>query len=83
MKDIAITGLEINPELVALANDNATANNLADRVRFSVANIFALPLEFKREHDCVFLNPPFHGEGQAPPDLESAASNRGLYRAGS
>jgi tRNA1Val (adenine37-N6)-methyltransferase len=68
LKDIAITGLEIDPDLVRLANENAAANNLTDRVRFTAANIFALPLEFKREHDCVFLNPPFHGEGQPPPD---------------
>ena len=32
------------------------------------ANAFALPLEFKREYDCVLANPPFHGEGQASPD---------------
>ena len=68
LKTIAVTGLEIDPELVQLANENAAANRMGDRVRFSAANIFALPLEFKREFDCVFLNPPFHGEGQAPPD---------------
>jgi len=72
LKDIAITGLEIDPELVRLANDNAAANNLSDRVRFAAANIFALPLEFKRAYDCVLLNPPFHGEGQSPPHAERA-----------
>jgi tRNA1Val (adenine37-N6)-methyltransferase len=68
LKEITITGLEIDPDLVKLANENAEANGQASRVRFAAANIFALPLEFKREHDCVFLNPPFHGEGMAPPD---------------
>jgi tRNA1Val (adenine37-N6)-methyltransferase len=68
LKSIVITGLEIDPGLVRLANDNAAANHMSDRVRFSTANIFALPLEFKRDHDCVLLNPPFHGEGQMPPD---------------
>jgi tRNA1(Val) A37 N6-methylase TrmN6 len=72
MKNIVITGLEIDPDLVRLANENAAANGVADRVRFAAANIFALPLEFKREYDGVFLNPPFHGEGQAPPDPERA-----------
>ena len=72
LKDIVITGLEIDPGLVALANENAGANGVASRVRFAAANIFALPLEFKRDYDCVFLNPPFHGEGQSPPDPERA-----------
>jgi tRNA1(Val) A37 N6-methylase TrmN6 len=65
---MTITGIEIDPELVRLANDNAGANRMQDRVRFATANIFALPLEFKREYDCVLINPPFHGEGQASPD---------------
>jgi tRNA1Val (adenine37-N6)-methyltransferase len=72
LKDIAITGLEVDPDLVRLANDNAAANGIEKNVRFAAANIFALPLEFKREYDCVFLNPPFHGDGQAPPNPERA-----------
>ena len=72
LKDIAITGLEIDPALVQLANENAAANAMSDRVRFVSANIFALPLQFKREYDCVFLNPPFHGEGQTPSDPDRA-----------
>lgn len=65
---IAVTGLEIGPELVRLATENAAANGLQGRVHFAAANVFALPLEFKREYDCVLANPPFHGEGQASPD---------------
>ena len=68
LPNIAITGLEIDPELVRLAKENTAANRMQDRVNFSIANIFALPLEFKRSYDCVFLNPPFHGEGQSSPD---------------
>ncbi|HEY4274981.1 MAG TPA: methyltransferase [Rhizomicrobium sp.] len=65
---IAITGLEVDPELVRLAAENAAANSMQARVRFAAANIFALPLEFKREYDCVLANPPFHGEGQVSAD---------------
>lgn len=72
LKDIAVTGLEVDPDLVQLANENAAANGMASRVRFAAVNIFALPLEFKRGYDCVFLNPPFHGEGQSPPDPDRA-----------
>jgi tRNA1Val (adenine37-N6)-methyltransferase len=69
---IAITGIELDPDLVSLANDNAAANRMQDRVRFAAANAFALPLEFKREYDCVLINPPFHGEGQTSPDAGRA-----------
>ncbi|MEO7054951.1 MAG: methyltransferase [Rhizomicrobium sp.] len=69
---MTITGIEIDRDLVQLANDNAVANAMQDRVRFAAANAFALPLEFKREYDCVLVNPPFHGEGQASPDPDRA-----------
>ena len=69
---ITITGIEIDPALVVLANNNAAANGMQGRVRFAAANAFALPLEFKREFDCVLINPPFHGEGQASPDAGRA-----------
>ena len=72
LKDVVITGLEIDPDLVRLANENAALNRMSDHVRFACANIFALPLEFKREYDSVFLNPPFHGDGQMPPDPSRA-----------
>lgn len=68
LPSISITGVEIDQDLVQLANDNAVANAMQDRVRFAAANAFALPLEFKREYDCVLINPPFHGEGQSSPE---------------
>jgi tRNA1(Val) A37 N6-methylase TrmN6 len=68
LPSVAITGIEIDRDLVQLANDNAAANGMQDRVRFAAANAFALPLEFKREYDSVLINPPFHGEGQASPE---------------
>lgn len=68
LTSISITGVEIDRDLVRLANDNAAANGMQDRVRFAAANAFALPLEFKREYDCVLINPPFHGEGLASPE---------------
>jgi tRNA1Val (adenine37-N6)-methyltransferase len=66
-----ITGVEIDPELVALANENASANAM-ESVRFVEADVFALPPDLKREFDCVLLNPPFHGAGNAPPDAARA-----------
>jgi tRNA1Val (adenine37-N6)-methyltransferase len=69
---IAITGIEIDPALTKLANENAAANDMDKRVRFVAADIFALPLEWKREYDAVLMNPPFHGEGQSSPDPSRA-----------
>ena len=72
-----VWGLEIDPELVRLANANARANNAADHVHFLAGDTLAPPAELRREFDHVFCNPPFHaGEGQAPPD---AARARALY----
>jgi len=76
---IAITGIEIDPALAALANENAIANGMDKRVTFVAADVFALPLEWKREYDAVLINPPFHGEGQSSPD---AARTRALMDKG-
>jgi tRNA1(Val) A37 N6-methylase TrmN6 len=59
---LALTGVEINKSLVALASENAAANNM--QAAFICADIFALPAELKRDFDQVFCNPPFHGDGQ-------------------
>ncbi|HEV7960358.1 MAG TPA: methyltransferase [Rhizomicrobium sp.] len=69
---ISVTGIEIDPVLVKLANENAAANGMAERMRFAAADVFALPLEFKREYDAVLMNPPFHGEGQSSADPSRA-----------
>lgn len=78
--ECAIIGLEIDRELVALANDNAAANGMAGRVRFVQADVLNLPREFRRPFDHVLCNPPFHQrEGATSPD-ESRA--RALQDAG-
>lgn len=66
--EMAITGLEIDPGLVRLANDNSAANAMRTRVQFVCADIFDPPAAYRRDYDCVFANPPFHGDGQVSPD---------------
>jgi len=67
------TGVEIDPALVQLANENADANELSTRVRFVAADIADLPGELRREFDHVFCNPPFHGDnGERSPDENRA-----------
>ncbi len=63
---LALTGVEIDKNLAALAAGNAAANDM--KADFVCADIFALPPKLKRDFDQVFCNPPFHGEGQVSPD---------------
>lgn len=72
LPSIAVTGIEIDRALVKLAEENARANGMEKRVSFQTANIFALPLDLKREYEAVLMNPPFHGEGQSSPDPSRA-----------
>ena len=65
---VLITGVEIAGDLVALAGRNAVVNGMTARVSFVAADVFALPPALKREFDHVFVNPPFNGDGQLPPD---------------
>jgi len=71
---VALTGLEIDPALAALAAENAAANGM--EADFIAADIFRLPQELKRDFDQVFCNPPFHGEGQVSPNAARATALR-------
>lgn len=73
VRGCAIQGVEIDPDLAQLANDNAASNGLTKRVRFVAADIFALPRAQRRSFDHVFCNPPFHGgSGARPPESARA-----------
>jgi tRNA1Val (adenine37-N6)-methyltransferase len=70
---VRLTGIEIDPALVQLANANAAANEMAERVAFAAADALALPAPLRRPFAHVFCNPPFHGEeGEAAPDASRA-----------
>jgi len=69
---VTVSGVEIDPSLVDLANANAAANGF--EARFVAADIFVLPLSLKQDFDQVFCNPPFHGEGQVSPDAARKAA---------
>jgi tRNA1(Val) A37 N6-methylase TrmN6 len=55
---LRVTGIEIDPELVALAQENAERNGMADRVRFESGD--AATFGDGPAFDHVFFNPPFH-----------------------
>ena len=71
-KTCSVLGIEIDPNLVDLANDNARRNELSPRVSFFAGDVVAH--DFRGNHfDHVFLNPPFHlGVGQRSPDAGRA-----------
>lgn len=77
--DCLVTGIEIAPELIGLANDNARANRFEDRVRFELADAFQLPKHLRKAFCHVFCNPPFHqraGEISPNSDRARALSDR-------
>lgn len=53
-----VLGVEIDAELVALANENAARNGMADRVRFELGDVAGVLGEGAYHH--VFFNPPFY-----------------------
>ncbi len=69
--DCTISGVEVEADLVALANSNAGSNAMQDRVRFFEADVFKLPADLRREFSHVFCNPPFH-DAHVRPALERA-----------
>jgi tRNA1(Val) A37 N6-methylase TrmN6 len=67
--DASIIGVELDAALVGLANDNAKANGVEQRVRFIASDVFDLPKEVRRDFAHVFCNPPFHDDnGEISPD---------------
>jgi tRNA1Val (adenine37-N6)-methyltransferase len=67
--DCPINGLEIDPVLAALANENAAANGFHGRVHFIAGDAFDPPAELRRDFSHVFCNPPFHDvTGMASPE---------------
>lgn len=76
----SVIGIEIDPVLVALADENAAENELQDSVRFMAGDALDMPADLRRAFDHVMLNPPFHtSEGEVPPD---AARARALHDGG-
>jgi tRNA1Val (adenine37-N6)-methyltransferase len=70
-----ITGVEIESELVTLANGNAGANGFEDRAVFVTVDALDLPADMKHDYDHVFCNPPFHGvDGATSPDAMRAGA---------
>jgi tRNA1(Val) A37 N6-methylase TrmN6 len=73
-KDAQITGIEVNPELVALAQNNAEANDLGARVHFKqgdVTGAFSDLHLVANSYDEVIANPPYYNQGTVP-DMDNS-----------
>jgi tRNA1(Val) A37 N6-methylase TrmN6 len=66
VRDCTIAGLEVDPDMLALARQNAQANNAADRVTFLHGDAAEPPAQIaERAFDHVFSNPPYLEETRA------------------
>jgi tRNA1(Val) A37 N6-methylase TrmN6 len=72
--DLALTMVEIDPALAALAQQNARRNGLAERTRVVCLDVTALPDSFAAagiagsSADHVLMNPPFNAPHNPSPD---------------
>ena len=87
---LAVTLVEIDPKLTALAHENATGNSLGERLRAVCLDVAAEPAQFAAaglgpdSADHVLMNPPFNAPHNPSPDrarrLARAASPDSLGR---
>lgn len=71
--DLHVLGVEIDANLVAMAQQNAVTNGLAARVKFAAQDIhdnfenWVLPQAKRAGFEQVFANPPFYLDGTSMP----------------
>ncbi len=59
--DLSVTGLEVAPEMAALAEANVLRNGLVERVKIEVGDLLAPPPAVRQQiFACVITNPPFN-----------------------
>lgn len=68
----SVFGLEIDPVLTGLADENAAENDMPNAA-FACGDVHDVPPQLRRAFDHVMCNPPFHDdEGRASPDESRA-----------
>ncbi len=74
----SVTGIEIQPDMVRLANDNARLNGLTDNVQVMIGDLERpLPRVAAGSFDHAIANPPFlrNDDANSSPDLGRATAN--------
>ena len=83
VEGLAVTLVEIDPALAALAQDNAARNRLAARVRAICLDVAAPAATFAAagllagSADCVLMNPPFNAPQNPSPVRSRSAARTG------
>lgn len=73
---VEVAGLELQPDLAALAEQGITLNGLQSRARVVIGDLARLPdLICAYPFDVVMTNPPFAAAGTASPDASVAAAH--------
>lgn len=72
VKDIHVTGIEIQPEFAEFARESLALNGLSSAARVITGDIAHVP---KGPFDIVMSNPPYGADGTPPPDASLAAAH--------
>ena len=72
LKKVRVTGIEINPESVALAQRNIQLNGFVGRLDIIEGDILSPPTSFSPgSFDQVMANPPYHAVGRTDPSPDA------------
>lgn len=78
LPDVHITAIELDPDMVALAERNIKDNNLAAQIRLLTGDITALSPVLANSFDHVVSNPPYHDtRGTRPQNRSRALAHMG------
>ena len=78
LADVQITAVEIDPDMVALAERNILANDFAAQIRLLRGDITALSPVLANSFDHVVSNPPYHDtRGTRPKNRSRALAHMG------
>ena len=70
---LGVDGVELQPELLRLAEENAALNGMVDRLALSVGDVLALPAGVRDGgYDHVLCNPPYLAHGAATAAAEAS-----------
>jgi tRNA1(Val) A37 N6-methylase TrmN6 len=64
LQNCAVTGVELDPELAALARANVRSNGMEDRVAVAEGSFATFARAHRAEFDQVMMNPPFNEDGK-------------------
>lgn len=78
LPDVHVTAVEINPDMVTLAERNIEDNNLVTQIRLLTGDITALSPVLANSFDHVVSNPPYHDtRGTRPQNRSRALAHMG------